>query len=381
MPASGDDALRGREGPLRVTNPEPRDPLFATIIKAAAQVGIRHNPDYNGASQEGIAMSQATIAAGRRMSTARCYLDPIRNRRNLHIETEALTEGLVLDGKRCTGVRYSVAGEVREARAAREVVVSAGTFNSPQLLELSGIGQPERLRNLGIEVRHALPGVGENLRDHYVPRTRWLIGKKGITFNDRGRGLGLVHQAMRYALFRQGMLAMAGAPIRAFVCSREGLEAPDLMLGWIPMLTEPSPRGPRISRQSGVTLYAHPMRPESKGQVHITAADPRRAAGDQLQFPVVAARCGADGARGPHRPRDHDRSRHGSLSGERSRARRRSDHRRRNPGLGEEGGGNHLPPGGDLQDGVRPDGGRRCPASRPWHCGPAGRRCLDHADA
>ena len=178
----GDDAFRGREGPLRVTNPEPRDPLFATIIEAAAQVGIRHNPDYNGASQEGIAMSQATIAGGRRMSTARCYLDPVRNRRNLHIETEALTEGLVLDGKRCTGVRYSVAGEVaRGSRRARAVVVSAGAFNSPQLLELSGIGQPERLRDLGIEVRHALPGVGENLRDHYVPRTRWLVGKKGIT--------------------------------------------------------------------------------------------------------------------------------------------------------------------------------------------------------
>jgi choline dehydrogenase len=115
----GDDAFRGRQGPLRVTNPEPRDPLFATIIKAAAEVGIRHNPDYNGASQEGIAMSQATIAAGRRMSTARCYLDPVRKRRNLHIETEALTGGLVLDGKRCAGVRYSVAGDVREARAAR----------------------------------------------------------------------------------------------------------------------------------------------------------------------------------------------------------------------------------------------------------------------
>ena len=174
----GADTFRGREGPLRVTNPEPRGPLFATIIKAATQVGIRHNPDYNGASQEGIAMSQATIAGGRRMSTARCYIDPVRNRRNLHIEIEALTEKLVLDGKRCTGVRYSVAGEVREARAGRAVVVSAGAFNSPQLLELSGIGQPERLRNLGIEVRHELPGVGENLRDHYVPRTRWLVGKR-----------------------------------------------------------------------------------------------------------------------------------------------------------------------------------------------------------
>src|SRR6202043_1917047 len=99
---------------------------------------------------------------------------------------------------------------------------------------------------------------------------------KGITFNDRVRGLSLAREALRYALFRQGMLAMSGAPIRAFVCSREGLEAPDLMLGWIPMLTEPSPRGPRISRQSGITLYAHPMRPESKGHIHIASADPRR---------------------------------------------------------------------------------------------------------
>ena len=272
----GDDDFRGREGPLRVTNPEPRDPIFATLIKAAGEVGIPHNPDYNGASQEGIAMSQATIAAGRRMSTARCYLDPIRNRQNLHIETGALTEALVLDGKRCTGVRYSVGGDVREAAAAREVVVSAGTINSPQLLELSGIGQPERLRNLGIEVRQALPGVGENLRDHYAPRTRWRVGKKGITYNDRARGLGMVHQALRYALFRKGFLASVGAPMRAFVCSRDGLEAPDLLLGWVPMLTEPGPKGPRIARQSGFTCYAHPMRPESKGHIHITAADPRR---------------------------------------------------------------------------------------------------------
>src|ERR1700681_3039194 len=185
------DAICGRVCPLRVHTPTPRDTLSARIIKASPRVGIRHNPDYNRASQEGIAMSQATIAHGRRMSTARCYLDPVRNRGNLHIETEALTERLLLDGKRCTGVRYSVAGEVREARAGRTVVVSAGAFNSPQLLELSGIGQPERLRNLRIDVRHELPGVGENLRDHYVPRTRWLVGKKGITFNDRGRGLGL----------------------------------------------------------------------------------------------------------------------------------------------------------------------------------------------
>jgi choline dehydrogenase len=272
----GDDRLRGRNGPVRVTNPEPRDAIFQALIKAAGEVGIPHNPDYNGASQEGIVMSQATIARGRRMSTARCYLDPVRNRQNLHIETGALTEALLFDSKRCTGVRFSIGDAVREAGAAREVIVSAGTINSPQLLELSGIGQPERLAHLGIEVRHPLPGVGENLRDHYAPRTRWLVGKKRITYNDRGRGLGLVYQALRYALFRQGMLASVGAPMRAFVCSREGLEAPDLLLGWVPMLTVPGPKGPRIAKQSGFTCYAHPMRPESKGHIHIISADPRR---------------------------------------------------------------------------------------------------------
>ena len=280
----GDDGSRGREGPLRVTNPAPREPIFATIIKAAGEVGIAHNPDYNGAMQDGIAMSQATISRGRRMSTARCYLDPIRRRPNLRIETGALTEALLLDGQRCTGVRYSVGDDRREAVAVREVVVSAGTINSPQLLELSGIGQPERLRDLGIEVRQPLPGVGENLRDHYAPRTRWLVGKKGITFNDRARGLGMVRQALRYALFRQGFLAGVGAPIRAFVRSREGLDAPDVMLGWVPMLTEPTPKGPRISRQSGFTCYAHPMRPESKGHIHITAADPRRSPAINFNF-------------------------------------------------------------------------------------------------
>jgi choline dehydrogenase len=277
----GDDTYHGRDGPLRVTNPEPNDPLYRALIDAAAEVGIPHNRDYNGAVQDGIAMSQATIANGRRMSTAHCYLDPIRKRANLHIETGALSKAVILDGMRCTGVRYSVGNTVREARATREVVVSTGAINSPQLLALSGIGQADRLRGLGIDVRHALPGVGENLRDHYAPRTRWAIGTKGITYNDRGRGLGLVHQVLRYLVAGQGMLGMVAAPIRAFVRSREGLEAPDLLLGWVPMLYEP---GPKLSRESGMTCYAHPMRPESKGHIHIVSADPRSAPAINFNF-------------------------------------------------------------------------------------------------
>ena len=153
----GDELLRGRSGPLRVTNPPPADPLFKALIEAAAQVGIPYNPDYNGERQEGIAMSQATIANGRRMSTAHCYIDPIRNRLNLRIETHATTEALLFDGKLCIGVRYRVGESTREARAAREVVVCAGAVNSPQLLELSGIGQADRLRGLGIEIRTRCP--------------------------------------------------------------------------------------------------------------------------------------------------------------------------------------------------------------------------------
>jgi choline dehydrogenase len=281
----GDREFRGGDGPLRITNPAPTTPLLQAILDAARQAGIRHNPDYNGAEQDGIAMSQASIAGGRRQSTAACYLDStVRKRPNLHIETGALTERLLIEGSRCVGVRYSIGGAAREARSGREVVVSAGAINSPQLLELSGIGQPDRLGELGIEVVQALPGVGENLRDHYAPRTRWAIGRRGATYNDTGRGLGLVGHALRYLAGQPSMLSMVAAPLRAFVKSREGLEAPDLLLGWVPMLMEQTPKGPKLARESGMTCYAHPMRPESKGSIHIRAADPRQAPAIRYNF-------------------------------------------------------------------------------------------------
>jgi len=270
--AGGEDEYRGRDGPLRVTDPDEKGPLYEALIAAAAQVGIPHNTDYNGADQEGISMSQATISGGRRMSTAYCYLEPAKNRSNLHVVTGALTEALILEGTRCTGVRYSLGTAQHVAEANREVIVSAGTINSPQLLELSGIGQAERLQALGIQVRHELAGVGENLRDHYAPRTRWSIGAPGVTYNDKGRGIGLVKQALRYLFTHKGMLGIPAAPIRAFVKSRIGLEAPDVLLGWVPMLYEP---GYKLSRTAGVTCYAHPMRPDSSGHIHLRSANPR----------------------------------------------------------------------------------------------------------
>src|SRR5215468_11232813 len=187
----GDDEYRGRRGPLRVSENNETGALYDALIKAAGEVGIAYTQDYNGARQDGIGMTQTTIRGGRRMSTAVCYLDPARARPNLTILANALTEGLLFEGKRCVGVRYTVQGQQREARASREVVVSAGSINSPQLLELSGIGQPERLKAVGIEVRHELKGVGENLRDHYSPRMKWTVPPAlGMTYNDKMRGLG-----------------------------------------------------------------------------------------------------------------------------------------------------------------------------------------------
>ena len=171
----GDDEYRGRNGPLRVSESNESGALYDALIKAAGEVGIAYTKDYNGAQQDGIGMTQTTIRGGRRMSTAVCYLDPARRRPNLKIQANALTECLLFDGKRCVGVRYALNGQQYEARASREVVVSAGSINSPQLLELSGIGRPEVLQAAGIEVRHELRGVGENLRDHYSPRMKWAV--------------------------------------------------------------------------------------------------------------------------------------------------------------------------------------------------------------
>ncbi len=282
----GDDEYRGRNGPLKVTENIESGPIYDALIKAAGEVGIRYTKDYNGASQDGIGMTQATIRDGRRMSTAVCYLDPARSRPNLTIQSRALTECLLLDGKRCVGVRYTVNGQQREARASREVVVSAGSINSPQLLELSGIGQPDLLQGLGIEVRHALKGVGENLRDHYSPRMKWTVPRSlGLTYNDHGRGVKLVWQALKYALTNKGLLGLPASPIRAYVRTRAGLDAPDAAISWIPFLAGANFK---LHPDSGVTAITNILRSESNGSIHVSSASPNRA--PAIRFNFLSAR-------------------------------------------------------------------------------------------
>ena len=278
----GDAEYRGRSGPLKVSESNETGPLYDALIKAAGQTGIEYTRDYNGAAQDGIGMTQTTIRNGRRMSTAVCYLDPARSRPNLTIQPNALTECLLLEGKRCVGVRYTTNGQQREARAAKETIVSAGSINSPQLLELSGIGQPDLLQGLGIEVRHALKGVGENLRDHYSPRMKWTVPSSlGLTYNDKGRGLGLVWQALRYGLTQKGLLGLPASPIRAYVRTRGGLDAPDAAISWIPFLAGANFK---LATNSGLTAIMNILRSESTGSIHIAAKSPNTAPAVRFNF-------------------------------------------------------------------------------------------------
>ena len=278
----GDPEYRGRGGPLKVSENNEIGPLYDAIIKAAGQIGIEYNKDYNGARQDGIAMTQTTIRDGRRMSTAVCYLDPARGRPNLTIQANALTDCLLFEGKRCVGVRYTVNGQQHEARAGREVVVSAGSINSPQLLELSGIGNPEVLQAVGIEVRHALKGVGENLRDHYSPRMKWTVPASDfLTYNSRARGLGMVWQAAKYGVMRKGLLGLPASPIRAYVRTRPGLDAADAAISWIPFLADANFK---LSKQSGVTVITNILRSESTGSIHVSSASANKPPAVRFNF-------------------------------------------------------------------------------------------------
>lgn len=267
----GESELRGGTGPIRVKVNRERGPLVDALFAACESVGVPANTDYNGTSQEGMAITQASIGSGKRMSTARCYLDPARSRKNLTIETNALGRRLLFDARRCVGVEYSANGAPRSASARAEVIVSAGAINSPQLLELSGIGQPETLATQGIEMIHALPGVGENLRDHYAPRMKWSITVPNVTWNDNMRGLGLVREVLRYAFRGEGFLGSSAAPLRAYVKSREGLVSPDVGISFSAFLMTPQFA---LARDPGLTAITHQLRPESQGTIHIGSQDP-----------------------------------------------------------------------------------------------------------
>ena len=268
-----DGDTRGTAGPLGISEVPDQNPLYDALFAAAAAVGIRRNPDYNGPDQEGIAKTQATISRGRRMSTAHCYLRPAMRRDTLQVVTEALTHRLIFDGKRCTGVAYSRHGRVTEAMAAREVVLCAGAIGSPQILELSGIGDPDVLQANGIAVRHPLAAVGENLRDHIAARIQWRVAARGVSYNERGRGIALLGEVAKYLATGGGFLSLPSAPIVAFLKTRRELAVPDIQLHFMPYAVK-NPKRRKLHAFPGMTGTCYQLRPESLGSCHVQSADP-----------------------------------------------------------------------------------------------------------
>lgn len=271
----GSDRYRGRSGPIKVTEAQNISRFYELFMRAANAAGIPSNPDYSGESQEGIAFAQQTVHRGMRRSTATDYLAPARKRGNLTILTGTEATELLMEGKRCVGVRFFRDGTLREARARREVIVSCGAANTPKLLELSGIGNPEILREHGIAVVHALRGVGESLRDHYASATRWRLNTPGISLSRQGRGLRLLGQILRYALTRTGLPSVVFGSVRAFTRSRPDLPSPDIMILAAPFIVEIKPgKSHRMLPIEGFYVNGHVMRTESTGSIHIRSRDP-----------------------------------------------------------------------------------------------------------
>jgi len=270
--ARGADAYHGTGGPLSVSDWRHADPLSEAFVKAAVETGIPFNPDFNGAAQEGAGFFQTTTRRGRRASSAFSYLRPARNRGNLRIVTAALAQRVVFDGRRAVAVEYLQNGSVRVARARREVLLSGGSYNSPQLLQLSGVGPADLLKQHGIDVVLDSAGVGNDLQDHLQVRIVMRCSQR-VTLNDVVNDpLRKVMAGLRYALSRKGPLTIAAGTSGAFFKTSPRLATPDIQIHFIPFSTDKM--GEKLHAFSGFTASVCQLRPESRGSLRIKSTDP-----------------------------------------------------------------------------------------------------------
>lgn len=265
-----DDESRGKGGLLNVRELEQRHVLGDGLIVAAEASGFPRNKDYNNGWQEGFGYYQATIKNSRRWSAVRAFLDPVRRRPNLRIETGALVNRVLLDGKRAVGVAYTMHGEKREAHCGQEVILSCGSIQSPCLLERSGVGHAEHLKNCGVEVRHELKGVGENCGNHFAPAISWRVNRP-ITFNEQTQGLRLLREIARYYVSGRGVLTWSWGLVFGFVRTKTNLETPDVQFMMAPASYDPARVG-RLERKPGMTVSISQCRPDSRGSIHIKPA-------------------------------------------------------------------------------------------------------------
>lgn len=271
--------LAGVDGPLHVGDTPMRHPVTDAIVEAFVEAGAARSDDLNGEGREGVSHVRLNCWRGKRRSSAAAYLHPAMRRGNLRVVKRALATRIIFEGRTATGIEYLQGGERKIIHARQEVILSGGAINSPQLLELSGIGQPERMRELGIPVLAESSGVGENLQDHYASMVRARMKPGSPSINALSRGLSLVGQIARYAIQRRGLLALGGSHLTAFLRSFPEQDIPDLQFFASPGTVdfEGLAKHGRIGMETepGLTIGGYVMRPNSRGAIHIRSADPR----------------------------------------------------------------------------------------------------------
>ncbi len=276
----GDPGLQGIDGPLKVADVSGRThPICRHFLAAGVELGIPFNADFNGAQQEGVGYYQVTMSRARRMSAARAYLRPAMGRSNLDVISHALATRILFENKHAVGVEFNFKGRLRSARASREVILSAGAINSPQLLQLSGIADPALLSGLGVEVVYANRMVGQNMQDHLGVDYVYL--SRVPTLNDAlHHWYGKLWAGMKYVFAGSGPLSLGINQAGGFFRTRQDLARPNMQLFFWPLSYLQAPAGTRPlinpDPYSGFSLGIQPLQPASRGHLTIDSADPAR---------------------------------------------------------------------------------------------------------
>ncbi|MDE2304059.1 MAG: choline dehydrogenase [Gammaproteobacteria bacterium] len=269
--AEGGDAYRGDRGPLGTRYGTMENPLHAAWLAAAEQAGYARTGDINGAQQEGFGRMDMTVANGRRCSAAVAYLRPAMRRPNLQVITHALVTRVLFEGRRAVGVEFRRGDRLEVARAAREVILSGGPINSPQLLKLSGVGPAAELREHGIAVVHELPGVGENLQDHLEFYFQ-VACREPVSLYPSIKPFGKFKVGLRWLLFKDGLGATNHFESCGFIRSRPGVPYADIQYHFLPLAVAYD--GSTLAKEHGFQAHVGPMRSKSRGWVRLASADP-----------------------------------------------------------------------------------------------------------
>ncbi|SDP14301.1 choline dehydrogenase [Pseudomonas arsenicoxydans] len=276
----GGDGYRGGTGPLHTTNGNHmKNPLYGAWVEAGAQAGYIKTDDCNGFMQEGFGAMHMTVKNGVRCSTANAYLRPAMDRPNLTVVTHAMTRQIILEGKRAVGISYDHNGQTHQVYCNREVLISSGPIGSPHLLQRSGIGPADVLRKAGIEVRHDLPGVGENLQDHAEVYIQFGC-KEPVTLNSKMDPLSKLMIGLRWLLFKDGLGATNHFEAGGFIRSDKGLRWPDIQFHFLPAAMRYD--GNKPIKGHGFMVLTGPNKPKSRGYVRVRSADPYEH--PQIQF-------------------------------------------------------------------------------------------------